>query len=123
MDRAGNLSDKQRTALTCLLLGGLTLVAFWAVARCDFVNYDDEEYITQNPQVCAGLTLRGLAWALSTGWSANWHPLTWLSHMFDCQVYALHPAGHHLTNLAFHLANVVLLFLFLKRLTHAQWPS
>ena len=71
----------------------------------------------------AGLTWPGIVWAFQSGDAANWHPLTWISHMLDCQLYGLNPGGHHLTNLLFHIANTLLLFLWLERLTGALWRS
>ena len=118
---------KSGTALQKLLLGLLlcftALLAYWPAARCGFVNFDDTDYVTENFQVQTGLTLKGLAWAFRTGHAANWHPLTWLSHMLDAQLYGLQPAGHHLTSLCLHLANTVLLFLLFNRMTGALWRS
>lgn len=103
-------------------LGLVTLVLFLPSLRYDFLTYDDQQYVTENPHVRAGLTINGLAWAF--GYHAgNWHPLTWLSHMLDCQLYGLHPAGHHLTNVLLHTANTVVLFLVLSRMTGTRWRS
>jgi protein O-mannosyl-transferase len=88
-----------------------------------FLIYDDPDYITGNEQVRAGLTWPGIVWAFQGGHAANWHPLTWISHMLDCQLFGLHPAGHHLTNLLLHTANSVLLFVWLNQLTGATWRS
>src|SRR5208283_5662499 len=82
-----------------------------------------DDYITNNAHVKAGLTWTGVIWAFRTGAAANWHPLTWLSHMLDCQLYGLYPGGHHSTNLLFHVANTLLLFLWLRQLTGALWRS
>ncbi|MDW8310392.1 MAG: tetratricopeptide repeat protein, partial [Verrucomicrobiales bacterium] len=106
-----------RIALT-LVLAALTLAAYWGVWRCGFVDYDDPEYVTQNPHVRGGLTGSGLAWAFGSAELGNWHPLTWLSHMLDCELFGLKPAGHHLTNLLLHLANTLLLFGVLVRLAN-----
>ena len=106
-------------ALLCLL----TLLAYGPVTRCGFVDFDDANYVSQNPKVQAGLTLKGVVWAFSTGHATNWHPLTWLSHMVDAQLYGLQPAGHHLSSLFLHLANTLLLFLLLNRMTGALWRS
>jgi protein O-mannosyl-transferase len=99
--------------LICLLLGLVTLAVYWPVFQCDFVNYDDDLYVTKNPWVQSGLTWEGLRWAFTTRQCFNWHPLTWISHMADWELYGLDPAGHHATNLLFHIANAVLLFLVL----------
>ena len=109
--------------LICLLLGFVTLAVYWPVLHCDFNNYDDDLYVTKNRQVQSGLTWAGLRWAFTTRQCTNWHPLTWISHMADCELYGLDPAGHHATNLLFHIANTVLIFLVLRRMTGAQWRS
>jgi tetratricopeptide (TPR) repeat protein len=109
--------------LICAVLAGLTFAVFAQTLRHDFVNYDDDLYVYQNPIVRRGLTLHGAAWAFAHGYSSNWHPVTWLSHMLDCQIYGLHPAGHHFTSVLLHIANVLALFLLLRRLTSRMWPS
>ena len=86
------------------------IVVYWQVQNFDFVGFDDELYVTKNRQVQAGLTYRGFLWAFATTQAANWHPLTWLSHMLDSHLYGLNPAGHHWTNLLFHMANSLILF-------------
>jgi protein O-mannosyl-transferase len=106
-----------------LLLAGAVLAAFWPALSCGFVNYDDPITVTENPNVQQGLTPASLKWALTTTYNANWHPLTWVSHIIDYQLYGLKPAGHHLTSLLFHLASSVLLFLLLNRLTGAPGCS
>src|SRR6266571_5274157 len=117
MDRTENT---RRTISICLLLGAVTSAAFWPVAKCDFIDFDEQEYVTENEQVARGLSWDGVLWAFQTGHAANWHPLTWLSHMLDVQLFGLNPMGHHLTNLVFHIANTLLLFLVLKRMTGAS---
>jgi Flp pilus assembly protein TadD len=107
----------------CLFLIGATLAVFWPLKNNEFVNLDDGMYVTENLHVQAGLTLKGLSWAFTTTRAGNWHPLTWLSHMLDCQLYGLKPAGHHLTSLLLHIVNTLLLFLVLKRMTGALWGS
>jgi hypothetical protein len=89
----------------------------------NFVNYDDESYVTENPNVNKGLSLYGIQWAFTTGHAANWHPLTWLSHMLDSELYRLNPMGHHWTNIQLHIINTILLFLFLNWTTKAFWRS
>jgi protein O-mannosyl-transferase len=119
-------SDHRRfaAAVVCaLLLLGVALVFGQSLGH-DFVNYDDDQYVYDNRPVAGGFTLAGIAWAFTEFHSSNWHPLTWLSHMLDCQVYGLdHPGGHHLTNILLHAANSVLLFLVLRRMTTGLWPS
>ncbi len=103
----------------CMALALLTVVGYLPVARHDFVNFDDPDYVTENPIVQAGLTRAGVAWAFTARHSFNWHPITWLSHMLDCQLLGLEAAGHHLANLAWHVVNTCLLFLVLHRMTEA----
>jgi len=105
------------------LLVVATVAAYASVWRCDFVSLDDPTYVTDNPLVAQGLTWQGVAGAFTTGHAANYHPLTWLSHMVDVELYGLRPAGHHLTNLLLHLASTLLLFAFLARTTQAPWAS
>src|SRR3954447_8800547 len=103
-----------------LALGVITLAIYLPAAWHEFVAYDDQQYVTENPQVQAGLTAKGLRWAFGYH-ASNWHPLTWLSHMADCQMYGLKPGGHHLTSVLLHAASTVLLFLLLNRMTGAVW--
>ena len=109
--------------LVCVLLAAVTLAVFWQVRLHDFINYDDQDYVTANAPVQRGITWEGLLWAFQTNHAANWHPLTWLSHMLDAQLFGLNPAGHHLTNVFFHIANTILLFLLLRRATGATGRS
>ena len=88
-----------------------------------FISFDDADYVYENEHVRDGLTGVAARWALTTFNASNWHPLTWLSHMADCQLYDLQPGGHHLTSLLLHAAAAMLLFLALERMTHALWPS
>jgi len=106
-----------------LVLALVTLAVFWQVRDHEFINLDDEQYVTQNPHVRGGLKAGGLAWAFTTTHASNWHPLTWLSHMLDSQLFGMNPAGHHLVNLLFHVASALLLFLVLNRMTQALWQS
>src|ERR1035437_7445573 len=107
----------------CLLLAAVTLAVYWPVTRYDFVNYDDPDYFFSNHHVLAGVTAGNVVWAFTTGHASNWHPLTWLSLMLDAEFFGKGPAGPHFTNLVFHAANAVLLFLLLWRLTAATWRS
>ena len=111
-----------RVAAIGVLLALASVAVYVAVLECGFTNYDDPSYVTDNPLVQAGLTWAGVGGAF-TQHTGNWHPLTWLSHMLDCQLYGLNPAGHHLTSIFFHAANSVLLFLLLRSLTGAFWRS
>jgi len=105
------------------ILAIATLLLYWPTGSYDFIIVDDHVYVFQNAMVLKGLSWNGIKWAFSTMDAANWHPLTWLSHMLDVSLYGLFAGGHHLTNVFFHTANTVLLFLVLKRLTAALWPS
>jgi protein O-mannosyl-transferase len=116
-------SPGQRTLLLCLLLTMVVLVSYNPVTRNGFLNYDDNGYITKNPHVRAGLTWATVKWAFTTYQQANWHPLTWLSHALDCQLFGLHPAGPHYVNVLLHAANAVLLFLLLQSATGFRWRS
>ncbi len=107
------------------LLAAATVVVFWQVSRHEFVNYDDPAYVTYNPIVQQGLTWPGVVWAFGQlhGEATYWHPVTWLSHMLDCQLFGLKPAGHHLTSLLLHTLNTLLLFGLLRRMTGRRGPS
>ncbi len=109
-------------ALTCLL-AGLIAAAYWPVIHFGFIGYDDPSYVTENGRVKAGLNWSNVLWALRTGEASNWHPLTWMSHMLDVQLFGLRPGAHHLINLLLHLVNSLLLLLLLKRMTERFWPS
>src|SRR4051812_24683553 len=113
----------RRTIVICVLLLASTLATFWPVIHSDFINYDDDNYVTDNPHVTSGLSLENMRWALSAYHASNWHPATWVSHMLDVQLFGLNPMGHHVTNLVLHATNTLLLFLLLKILTGAFWRS
>ncbi len=101
-----------------------TLAAFWGVQKNGFINYDDPLYVTDNPRVQNGLTSEGIAWAFRSSQTGNWHPVTWLSHMLDAQLFGPNNAAkHHLTSVLLHAANALLLFLFLHKITGAAWRS
>jgi Tfp pilus assembly protein PilF len=115
--------QKQVLFLISAALVATILVAYEPIRHNDFINYDDNTYITQNPEVNGGTTLRSVIWAFTKSYEANWHPITWLSHMLDCEIYGLNPLGHHITNLLIHIANTLLLFLLLSKMTNAVWRS
>jgi protein O-mannosyl-transferase len=121
--RAGAVPESEWMPLLCLLLAAAVLWTFWPVINNDFVNYDDGVYVTENVHVQSGLMPAGVRWALGSTTASNWHPLTWLSHMLDCQLYGLQPWGHHLTSVLLHTANTLLLFVVLRRMTKATWQS
>ena len=109
--------------IASLFLVIITLAVYWQVRNHEFINYDDDDYVTENNYVQAGLTWEGVSWAFTSGLHGHWHPVTWLSHMTDCQLFGLNPAGHHLTSLFLHIANTLLLFLILRRTTGALLRS
>jgi len=109
--------------LICVLLAGITYAAFASVASHVFIAFDDQDYIVGNLSIQQGFSWPAIKWAFTTFHSGNWHPLTWLSHMLDCRLFGLDPAGPHLVNLAFHIANTLLLFLLLLNLTSRLWAA
>jgi Tfp pilus assembly protein PilF len=113
---------ESRPRVLALLLALATLLVYLPVRQNDFVDYDDGDYVTDNQMVQKGLTWGGVKWAFTTLRASNWHPVTWLSHMLDCELFGLNPAMHHLVNVMLHAANAVLLFACLLRLTKALWP-
>jgi hypothetical protein len=105
------------------LIALATFALYWPAGQFDFVEYDDPDYVFDNPVVKGGLSWWGLVWSFVDAHSSNWHPVTWLSHMADCQVFGLHAGAHHLVNAALHAANGGLLFLVVCSLTGAFWRS
>ena len=124
MDKTAEKKKSDRIALTiCFLLALMVWGVFGQTLRHEFVNYDDDLYVYDNPFISRGVTLAGADWAITHPHGGNWHPLTSLSHMLDCQIYGLNPAGHHGTNVLFHMATVILLFLVLRQMTGSLWRS
>jgi protein O-mannosyl-transferase len=113
----------EHPVLIALLLALAVVAVYWPVTCYDFVNLDDPAYVTTNPHVQRGLTWDSIGWALTTLGIGMWHPLTWVSHMLDCQWFGLRPGWHHLTSLLFHATNTVLLLVVLRRMTGALWRS
>jgi tetratricopeptide (TPR) repeat protein len=111
------------TGLVSIFLAAIVWIAFGQALGNEFVGYDDHRYVVQNPRVTNGLALGGIQWAFTHVHASNWHPLTTISHMLDCQLYGLQPWGHHLTNILLQAAAAVLLFLALRNLTGDLWPS
>ncbi|HUU41680.1 MAG TPA: glycosyltransferase family 39 protein, partial [Desulfatiglandales bacterium] len=109
--------------LVCLLLIILTLSVYLQVKDHEFINFDDDQYVTDNRHVKAGFSFKNITWAFTTTHMGNWHPLTWLSHMLDCQLFGMNPGWHHLTNLFLHIINILLLFIVLKKMTGNLWQS
>ena len=119
-----NANDKTRSEfIICLLLVVIILAAFWQLSSHDFLAFDDNGYITQNTHVHEGITWKNIVWTFSSTDFGYWHPLTWMSHMLVFQVFGLKSGMHHLTNLFLHIANTLLLFFVLKRMTGALWQS
>lgn len=116
-------TSKAQVWLLALLLGLVTVVLYWPAMRHDFLNYDDQVYVTENVHVQAGLSWAGVKWAFTNPVADNWHPMTTLSHMMDCQMYGLKPWGHHLTSVLLHALNTMLVFLLLRGLTGSTWRS
>src|SRR5262249_658804 len=107
----------------CVFLAVAVWVVFGQTVHHGFVNYDDDVYVYENPAIYGGLSWGGVGWAFTHTLCCNWHPLTALSHMLDCQVYGVKAGGHHLTNVLLHGVAVVLLFMMLHNLTGALWRS
>jgi tetratricopeptide (TPR) repeat protein len=109
--------------LICAVLALTTFIVYERVRNYDFVSYDDVGYVYGNQHVRAGLTAAGVKWAFTTTDTGNWHPLTWLSLMLDCQLFGIKPGWNHMINVLFHVANTLLLFIVLRRMTGALWRS
>jgi tetratricopeptide (TPR) repeat protein len=118
-----SLYRKYRLLFIGLGLVLLTCFAYSGVRYCDFIYFDDPVYLTENYNVKKGVTLEGVKWAFTSGYAANWHPVTWLSLMVGCELYGLDPAWHHLTNLLIHILNVLLLFLLFNKTTNDVYKS
>ena len=110
-------NDRLIASVVCILLAGIVWISFGQTLGHEFVNYDDGPYVYANPRIINGLTPGNVQWACTHVHAANWHPLTTISHMLDCQLYGLQPWGHHLTNISLHAAAVILLFFALRELT------
>ncbi len=115
--------NQRRTVFICAVLFLGTALLYWPATSFDFIFFDDPAYVVTNAHVNHGWNWRELGWCFQTGYAANWHPLTWMSHMLDCQCFGIKPGGPHAVNLLLHAANSVLLFLLLRRMTGALWRS
>src|SRR6266568_2780056 len=111
---------KYGIAVTLLVM---TAAIYLQTLGFNFIALDDDTYIVNNPFIRHGLTFSGITWGFGSVYAGNWHPLTWLSHMLDVQLFGLQPGGHHLTNVLFHLANTLLLFRVLAKSTGCLWRS
>ena len=115
---------RRRPSLTfSFILGLFTFLLYLPIVRNGFVGYDDQGYITENTHVSTGLSWPNIVWAFKSDEQANWHPLTWISHMADCQMFGLNPAGHHFINILLHTTNTLLIFFLLKQMTRELWAS
>ncbi len=117
------MPSQRRDWLAAATLAGITFAAFWPALGCEFINYDDPDYVSRNPHVTAGISLDGVRWAFTSFECSNWHPLTWLSLQADAALFGPNPRGFHLTNVLLHCANAALAFLALRSLTGAYWRS
>jgi tetratricopeptide (TPR) repeat protein len=115
--------SNHRRLLICILLAAVTFAVYLPVRNYEFVRYDDDAYVTENQTIHSGLTWQNIKWAFTTGDAANWHPLTWLSFMLDCQLFGVKSGPFHLVNVLFHIANTLLLFIVFNRMTKAFWQS
>lgn len=116
-------TPRKRKLVLALVLAASVLILYTRAAKFEFINYDDNLYVTQNDEVQQGLTVASAKWAFTTFAVANWHPLTWISHMADYQLFRLNPVGHHLVSVFLHLFNAILLFWILLRATGAMGRS
>jgi tetratricopeptide (TPR) repeat protein len=117
------MSSRLKLFVVLAALVFCVLFSYWNIDKCGFINFDDPSYVSRNYHLFAGFTKANFHWAFTSFYAANWHPLTWLSHLLDYQLYGLRPAGHHLTSLLFHILNTLLLFFALKSMTGTFWRS
>ncbi len=117
--------QKNAKLIVCLILVLIILAAYWQTSHFEFTSFDDDLYVTANRYVQSGLSKESIQWAFNFADKQNtyWHPLTWLSHMLDVEIYGLNPGGHHFSNVLFHIANSLLLFWLLQRMSAALWCS
>jgi len=118
-----NDNTLRNLCLICIVLAGIVLAVYWHVINHQFLSYDDNVYVVNNPHVSSGITCKNIVWAFTSYYAANWHPITWLSHMADVQLYGMDPRGHHVTNVVIHALSSVILLLFLFRSTGSLWRS
>jgi protein O-mannosyl-transferase len=111
------------TLSVCTALIIFTIAVYAPVRHYEFINYDDPDYVTANPAIAQGITMQSLKWAFTTDHAGNWHPISWLSHMADVQLFGFNPGAHHLTSLFLHIANTLLLFGLFLSVTHDIGPS
>jgi len=117
------LNNKSKALLICAFLTISTLAVYWQVNQFEFLDWDDTIYLTENPNVQSGITWESIKWAFGSFHATNWHPITWLSHMVDVQLFGMNSGWHHVSNLLLHIFNTLLLFLILSRITGLMWRS
>ena len=117
------MNKKRVIFLVYIALALVTIAGFLRIGANEFIDFDDVLYITDNPNVNGGLNLKSAIWAFTDTYASNWHPLTWISHMLDCQLFGLEPAGHHFTNLLLHTVNTLLLLWVLHTAAGKFWPA
>lgn len=115
--------DKKYKYLIIVLLIVFSSIAYGRILGNDFINYDDNKYITENNHVKEGINTKSIIWAFTATYFSYWHPLTWLSHMLDWSLFGANASGHHLISLLLHIGAVLFLFLFLNKTTKSLWPS
>jgi hypothetical protein len=117
------LMNKKYKYFIVILLIVFSLIAFGRILGNDFINFDDDKYITENNHIKEGINTKSIIWAFTTIYFSYWHPLTWLSHMLDWNLFGTNASGHHLVSLLWHIGSAILLFLFLSKTTGSIWPS
>ncbi len=118
-----NIDSKKKILIVYIVLTLAAVAVFWQVYQYDFVNIDDNIYVTENSHIQSGITLDGVIWAFSTKYAELWNPLIWISFMLDYQLYGLNAGGYHLTNLILHILSTLLLFWLFNRMTGMIWRS
>jgi protein O-mannosyl-transferase len=119
----GQTPDRKQSLLICFMLTLVTFASYWQVKNNAFIDFDDPLYVTENKNVQSGFTPDAFKWAFTTNQAYNWHPLTWFSLFLNYRLFGLNPAGYHFTNLIFHVANSILLFLVFRLMTGTLWRS
>jgi hypothetical protein len=114
---------KHSLTIICVFLTVAICSVYLQVIDHQFINFDDPRYVTKNSRVISGLNLENIKWAFTNVYSGNWHPLTWISHMMDVNIFGMNPGMHHLTNVIFHILNSILLLIVLNQMTGALWRS
>jgi hypothetical protein len=115
--------EKHKNLIVMVVLTIVVAAVFWQVHSFEFLNYDDDKYVSENNHILTGLTWENIKWVFTNEHGGNFHPLTGLSHILDCQLFGLKPGMHHLANLLFHIVNTLLLFIVLWQMTDARWQS